>query len=44
MSLQYLLGQGLLYGIIVTGYLLIMMISISPRVWGYNDHRRNRES
>lgn len=38
MSLQYLLGQGLLYGSIVTGYLLLMMISISPRVWGYHDY------
>ena len=38
MIIEHLLTHGLLYAVIVTGYLFIMMISTSPRVWGYNDY------
>ena len=38
MIVEHLLTYGLLYGVIVTGYLFAMMISTSPRVWGYNDY------
>lgn len=41
MIAEHLLTHGLLYGIIVTGYLFLMMISTSPRVWGYNDYPRS---
>jgi len=38
MIVEHILTHGLLYGVIVTGYLFVMMISTSPRVWGYNDY------
>ena len=38
MLLAYILRSCLLYGFVVTGYLLITMISTSPRVWGYSDY------
>lgn len=38
MIIEHLLTHGLLYAVIVTGYLFVMMISFSPRVWGYNDY------
>jgi hypothetical protein len=38
MIVEHLLTHGLLYGIIVTGYLFAIMVSTSPRVWGYNDY------
>lgn len=38
MILSHLLTHGLLYSVIVTGYLLVLMITTSPRVWGYNDY------
>ncbi len=38
MIVKHLLTHGLFYAVIVTGYLFIMMISTSPRVWGYNDY------
>ena len=38
MIIEHLLSQGFLYAGIVTGYLFVMMISTSPRVWGYNDY------
>jgi hypothetical protein len=38
MIVDHLLTHGLFYAVIVTGYLFIMMISTSPRVWGYNDY------
>lgn len=38
MILNHLLTHGLFYSIIATGYLLIMMITFSPRVWGYTDY------
>lgn len=30
--------QALFYGAVVTGYLLFMMVTLSPRVWGYQDY------
>jgi hypothetical protein len=30
--------HGLFYGIVVTGYLFLIMIAFSPRVWGYMDY------
>jgi len=38
MILSHLITHGLLYSVIVTGYLLVLMITTSPRVWGYNDY------
>lgn len=38
MIVEHILTHGLLYAVIVTGYLFIMMISTSPRVWGYSDY------
>lgn len=38
MIVEHLLTHGLLYAVVVTGYLFILMISTSPRVWGYNDY------
>jgi hypothetical protein len=32
------IGNGLLYGAILTGYLLLCMLIFSPRVWGYTDY------
>jgi hypothetical protein len=34
----YILGSSLFYGVVVTGYLFVVMISTSPRVWGYADY------
>ena len=34
----YVLRSCLVYGVVVTGYLLITMICTSPRVWGYSDY------
>jgi len=38
MIIEHFLTHGLLFAVIVTGYLFVMMISTSPRVWGYNDY------
>jgi hypothetical protein len=38
MPWAYILGNSLLYGFVVTGYLFVVMISTSPRVWGYADY------
>jgi hypothetical protein len=34
----YTIQQGLLYGAAITGYLLLMMVTVNPRVWGYSDY------
>ena len=34
----YTFQQGLLYGVAITGYLLLMMVTVNPRVWGYSDY------
>lgn len=33
-----MITHGLFYAGIVTGYLLLLMITTSPRVWGYSDY------
>ena len=38
MILEHLTTHGLLYSILVTGYLLMLMVTTSPRVWGYTDY------
>ncbi|MBA7641458.1 hypothetical protein ES703_49137 [subsurface metagenome] len=38
MQLDYSLQQGLIYGSIFTGYIFILMITLSPRIWGYTDY------
>lgn len=38
LDLDYSLQQGLIYGGAITLYLLIMMMTIDARVWGYNDY------
>lgn len=38
MILDHIISHSLFYAIVVTGYLFLMMITISPRVWGYNDY------
>jgi hypothetical protein len=38
MILEHLITHSLLYGIITTGYLFLMMVTTSPRVWGYHDY------
>lgn len=34
------LVHGLIYGAVTTGYLLLFMVTVSPRVWGYADYPR----
>ncbi len=34
----YTIREGLLYGAAITGYLLLMMVTVNPRVWGYSDY------
>jgi len=38
MALAHILSHSLFYGVAVTAYLLVMMVSTSPRVWGYADY------
>jgi hypothetical protein len=38
MVLAHILTNSLFYGAAVTGYLFVMMVSTSPRVWGYTDY------
>jgi len=37
-QLDYSLQQGLIYGSIFTGYIFLLMITLSPRIWGYTDY------
>jgi hypothetical protein len=37
-QLEYSLRQGLIYGIVFTGYIFLLMITLSPRIWGYQDY------
>jgi hypothetical protein len=32
--------HGFIYGAVTTGYLLFIMVTISPRIWGYADYPR----
>ena len=38
MIITHLLAHSLFYAVIVNGYLFLIMITISPRVWGYSDY------
>jgi hypothetical protein len=38
MLIEHFITHGLLYSITVTGYLFILMVATSPRVWGYTDY------
>lgn len=38
MVLTHIITHGLFYGIVVTAYLFLVMITMSPRVWGYQDY------
>ena len=38
MQLGYSLQQGLIYGSFFTGYIFLLMITLSPRIWGYTDY------
>jgi hypothetical protein len=38
MIVEHLLMNGLFYAIVVTVYLLVMMVTTSPRIWGYHDY------
>ena len=38
MVLTHLLAHSLFFAAIVNGYLLLIMVSTSPRVWGYSDY------
>jgi hypothetical protein len=36
--LSHILIHGLFYAAVFNGYLLLMMVTTSPRVWGYSDY------
>jgi hypothetical protein len=38
MVAEHIVTHGLLYSAVFNGYLLLMMITTSPRVWGYSDY------
>lgn len=38
MIAAHVITQGLFFAIVVNGYLFILMITLSPRVWGYADY------
>ncbi len=38
MVVAHLITHGLFFAVIVNGYLLLVMVLISPRVWGYTDY------
>ena len=38
MLLYQSITQGLLIALLFNGYLLLMMVSFSPRIWGYSDY------
>jgi len=38
MLLNYSITQGLIFALLFNGYLLLMMVSFSPRIWGYSDY------
>ncbi len=38
MLLNHIIKHGLFFTVIVNGYLFILMITMSPRVWGYRDY------
>ena len=38
MVIRHILAHGLFYGSVLTAYLFLLMITFSPRVWGYKDY------
>ena len=38
MIISHLIIHGLIFGIIVNSYLFLVMITTSPRIWGYQDY------
>lgn len=38
MFVEHLITHGLFYALVVNLYLFILMISTSPRIWGYSDY------
>jgi len=38
MILKHVITHGLFFAVIFNGYLLVMMLTTSPRVWGYSDY------
>lgn len=38
MIINYVITQGLFYAVIVNAYLFLIMITLSPRIWGYSDY------
>lgn len=38
MITNHIITHGLFYAILATGYLFLMMVTTSPRVWGYSDY------
>ena len=35
---KYIISQGLFCAVVVNAYLFLMMITLSPRIWGYSDY------
>jgi len=38
MIIEHLIKHGLFFGLIVTGSLFVIMVTTSPRIWGYSDY------
>ena len=38
MVANHIITHGLLYSILATGFLFLMMVTTSPRIWGYADY------
>ena len=38
MLLYHSIKQGLLFALLFNGYILLLMVSFSPRIWGYSDY------
>lgn len=38
MIVNYTLLHGLICGIVVNGYIFLLMVTMSPRIWGYQDY------
>jgi len=38
MLLYHSITQGLLFALLFNGYILLLMVSFSPRIWGYSDY------
>ncbi len=38
MVFSHILQHSLIYALLVNGFLLLMMVTTSPRVWGYSDY------